>query len=67
MTTTTNNPAKAAALAEVLEKTRRRFPLETLDERGNDRLDFHEVNVGSLREAIEAAFEAGFAAGAASK
>ncbi|MBK9387287.1 MAG: hypothetical protein IPN34_20925 [Planctomycetes bacterium] len=33
--------------------------LETLDSRGRDRLDFHELSVGAIRAALEAAFEAG--------
>ena len=33
--------------------------IETLQSQGSDRLDFHEVSVDSLREALEAAFQAG--------
>jgi hypothetical protein len=33
--------------------------LETLDSRGRDRLDFHELSVGAIRAALEAAYEAG--------
>ena len=33
--------------------------IETLDVRGSDSLDFHEVNVTTLREALTAAYEAG--------
>lgn len=39
--------------------------VETLDVRNNDRLDFHELSVGSLRAALNAAYEAGFKRGAA--
>jgi uncharacterized protein YbjT (DUF2867 family) len=69
MTTNGMHPdnAKAKALAEALEHARRKLRIETFDERGSDRLDFHEVLVSNVRDAIEAAFEAGFAAGASSK
>ncbi|GEM_PF-237657 len=33
--------------------------IETLEVRGSDRLDFHDVSVESLREALEAAYNAG--------
>ena len=33
--------------------------LETLDSRGRDRLEFHELGVSSIRAALEAAYEAG--------
>ena len=33
--------------------------IETLDSRGRDRLDFHELSVASIRAALEAAYEAG--------
>lgn len=33
--------------------------IETLETRGSDRLDFHEVSVASLRAALEAAYHAG--------
>lgn len=38
--------------------------IETLDVRNSDRLDFHEVSVGSVRAALNAAYEAGFKRGA---
>ena len=37
--------------------------LETLEARKRDSLDFHELSVWSIKEALEAAFEAGLAAG----
>ncbi len=37
--------------------------IETLAERHSDRLDFHEVGVGSLKDALEAAYRAGMDAG----
>jgi hypothetical protein len=33
--------------------------IETLKTRGNDRLDFHDLSVMSIREALAAAYEAG--------
>ena len=33
--------------------------IETLETRKSDRLDFHEVSVWSLKEALEAAYRAG--------
>ena len=33
--------------------------LETLEERGRDALDFHELSVGQIRRALEQAYEAG--------
>lgn len=37
--------------------------LETLEVRNSDRLDFHELSVGQLKRALEAAYEAGRRAG----
>ena len=37
--------------------------IETLESRGSDRLDFHDVSVESLREALEAAYNAGIEQG----
>ena len=37
--------------------------IETLEDRGSDGLDFHEVGVWSLKKALEAAYEAGLQAG----
>jgi hypothetical protein len=36
--------------------------IETLEERRSDSLDFHEVGVWSVKDALQAAFEAGQAA-----
>ena len=38
--------------------------IETLETRHSDRLDFHDVAVWSVREALEAAFKAGVEMGA---
>lgn len=35
------------------------FDIETLETRNLDRLDFHEVSVGSLKAALKKAYEAG--------
>ena len=37
--------------------------IETLESQGSDRLDFHDVSVESLREALEAAYNAGIEQG----
>ncbi len=33
--------------------------LETLEERGSDSLDFHDISVWQLKKALEAAYDAG--------
>lgn len=60
--TTTPGDAKAAALAAALDAARKRLLLETLETRGSDRLDFHDLSVGLVREALAAMFDAGCAA-----
>ena len=37
--------------------------IDTLESRGSDRLDFHDVSVQSMREALEAAYNAGIEQG----
>ena len=37
--------------------------IETLETRNSDRLDFHEVSVWGVKEALIAAYQAGLAAG----
>ena len=45
---------------ELLEKIAKdHLSIETLKERGLDRLDFHDVSVSGLKNALEAAYEAG--------
>lgn len=46
---------KLAAIAQEI------LNIETLVTRNSDELDFHEVSVWSLREALRAAYEAGAA------
>ena len=45
--------------ALILEIAQRHFFLETLETRNRDRLDFHDVAVWAIRDALEEAFEAG--------
>lgn len=47
---------KAKAAAEIAERI---LNLETLEARNSDRLDFHELGVWEIKEALEAAYEAG--------
>ncbi len=53
--------------ALILEIVQCHFSLETLETRNSDRLDFHDVAVWAIRNALEDAFEAGRRAGAAPK
>ena len=56
---------KPAADALLLEIARTHFPsIETLETRNSDGLDFHDVAVWAIRNALEAAYEAGRVAGA---
>jgi hypothetical protein len=45
--------------ALILEIAQRRFFIETLQTRNRDRLDFHDVAVWAIRDALEEAFKAG--------
>ncbi|WP_299363384.1 hypothetical protein [uncultured Paracoccus sp.] len=45
--------------ALILEIAQRHFFLETLETRNSDRLDFHDVAVWAIRDALEEAYEAG--------
>jgi len=47
-----------AILAEIAKK---HLSLDTLDSRKSDRLDFHDLAVWSIEQALEAAFQAGLA------
>jgi NCAIR mutase (PurE)-related protein len=46
------------ALAQI---AREELGIETLEVRGRDRLDFHDVGVAGLRRALERAYELGVA------
>ena len=58
-------------LQELIDKvlidiTQRHFPsVETLEVRNSDSLDFHDVYVGSIKDALENAFLAGMGASSA--
>ena len=52
------NPT-AARDALIFDIAQRRFFIETLGTRNRDRLDFHDVAVWAIRDALEEAFEAG--------
>jgi hypothetical protein len=62
-TTTKTRNAKARRMAAAAEAIRERLGLETLDTRNRDALDFHDVSVASIRDAIAIAFEVGYDAG----
>ena len=55
----------AARDALILEIAQRRFFLETLETRNSDRLDFHDVAVWAIRDALAEAYDAGRRAGVA--
>lgn len=56
-------PAKPAPEALLLGIALKHFPnIETLETRNSDGLDFHDVAVWAIRDALEAAFAAGQAA-----
>jgi hypothetical protein len=52
---------KIAALLTRIARTK--LHIETLETRCSDRLDFHNVAIWSLREALEAAYNAGIKQG----
>ena len=52
-----NQPATDALLTGIAQ--RHFHGLETLETRNRDRLDFHDVAVWAIRDALEEAFEAG--------
>jgi len=54
---------KAARLKTAEERVRKALNIETLVTQKRDALDFHDVSVWSIRQAVEIAFEEGFAAG----
>jgi len=42
------------------EIAKKHLSLETLETRNSDNLDFHDVSIWSLKEALQEAYEAGF-------
>lgn len=58
------NEVKDVVRDAVIKKiAREQLWLETLEVRNSDSLDFHELSVGQLQRALEAAYEAGRRAG----
>jgi len=57
-TTTTKTSTNEKAIAEI---ARRILRIETIETRNSDALDFHDLAVWNIREALEAAYEAGMA------
>jgi hypothetical protein len=57
-------PHDAAAQAAVAEIARRHLRLDTLETRNSDALDFHDLAVWSIRNALLAAYAAGAGAAA---
>ena len=56
-------PAKPAPEALLLGIALKHFPnIETLETRNSDGLDFHDVAVWAIRDALAAAYEAGLTA-----
>ncbi|MBI4968191.1 MAG: hypothetical protein HZC25_08755 [Rhodospirillales bacterium] len=47
----------------IREIATRTLSIETLETRKRDSFDFHEIPVWAIRKALEAAYEAGLAAG----
>jgi hypothetical protein len=54
---------RSKALAKAAAKIREDLGLVTLRTRGRDGLDFHDISVAAIRDAIETAFAAGWDAG----
>jgi len=49
-----------AKMERAIQEAVRTIPtVETLEERGHDSLDFNEISVSCLREALESAYKAG--------
>lgn len=57
-------PAKKNLDQLLTDIARQHLPVETLETRNSDSLDFHDVAVWGLKAALEAAYNAGFEAGA---
>lgn len=60
--TTTTDKTRDRKIAEVSEAVRKRLDIETLETRNWDRLDFHDISVAAIRDVIQIAFDAGYAA-----
>jgi len=57
-TTTTKTTTKQTAIEDI---ARRILRIETIETRNSDALDFHDLAIWNIREALEAAYEAGMA------
>ncbi|QYK49309.1 MAG: hypothetical protein KF838_05510 [Phycisphaeraceae bacterium] len=55
--------AKRHDLDEELEWAKAELLLETLETRGRDALDFHEIPVSAIRDVVRHAFESGYRSG----
>jgi len=60
MTKTTKHTERDAALSEIAKRV---LKLETLETRETDSLDFHELAVWKIKQALEEAYRAGQKAG----
>lgn len=58
-TTTTDNPAQN--IIDLIAQ--KKLGIASLKTQNSDRLDFHELSVASIREALETAFKLGVEAG----
>ncbi len=68
MNTTARKPATNKKVAAIIGKIAKdSLGFETLETRWMDSLDFREVSVWSVEEALELAYRAGMAAAAAAK
>ena len=54
-----NNDAKLSLFNDIVREA---LSIPTLKIRNSDRLDFHDVSVWSVREALDMAYEAGLSA-----
>jgi hypothetical protein len=60
MTMATNHDIKETTMDDIVaELARKHFGIETLETRNMDALDFYDVAVWSVRDALAAAYEAG--------
>ena len=50
-------------ITTLLAIAQKHFGVETLEERNRDSLDFHDIHVGKIKAALEAAYEAGIEGG----
>lgn len=66
-TSTKARDEKARRMAEAAERFRKSLRIETLEDRGRDALDFHDLSATQLRDAFALAFEAGYEAGLAAR